>query len=583
MAQSASPPVPPEWRTWTEKTDYRETPRYEETIAYCKKLARSSPLIRFASFGQSGEGRSLPLIIAAENETFTPQTARAAGKAIVLIQACIHAGESDGKDAGLALLRDIAITKTRPGLLDRVVLLFIPIYNVDGHERMSPFNRINQNGPVEMGWRATTTNLNLNRDYMKADAPETRRWLKLWNEWNPDLFIDCHVTDGADFRYDVTYQYEHHENVSPQIVAWAREAFDKRIVPMTEMAGNLLAQYLEFRDNRYLEKGINGFLPTPRFSTGYTPLRNRPGLLIETHMLKDYKTRVRGTYDFLRFTLEEINRDPQSLLRAVRAVDETTVKEGETYDPSRRYPLQLELTDNHRPFQLKGVEYQRELSDVSGAVRVIYGDQPLDLTVPFYDDAKASVTVAPPLYYIVPPQWKNVIEVLAAHGLKLQKLAAPATLDIESYRFSEVKWAQSSFEGHVMPAYKTTIVRERRTFPVNSVVIPLAQTGGHVAIHLLEPDAPDSLIAWGFFNPIFEQKEYGESYVLEKLAREMLAKDEKLRREFEERVATDPKFAASARERLNFFYDRSPYYDPYLNLYPVGRIVSKVDLPLNDF
>ncbi len=583
MAQGNQTNVPAEWQTDAERTQYRETPRYDETLRYAKKLAAASPLIRTQSFGKSGQGRDLPLVIAATNETFTPQSTRRAGKAVLLIQACIHAGESDGKDAGLALLRDIAITKTRRSLLDHVVVLFIPIYNTDGHERFSQYNRINQNGPVEMGWRANATNLNLNRDYMKADAPETRAWLKLWNEWNPDLFIDCHVTDGADFRYNVTYQYEHHENVPAPLLAWERAAFDRRIISATEAAGNLLAPYLEFRDNRDLTKGIDGFLPTPRYSTAYTILRNRPGLLIETHMLKDYRTRVRGTYDLLRFTLEEINRDPASLLSAVREADEQTIAQGRKFDPAQVIPLQLELTDKSTAFPLKGLEYRRELSDVSGAVRVVFGTKPLDLTVPFYDETRASVSVAQPFYYIVPPQWTNAIEVLAAHGLQMQRLAEETTLDVESYRFSEVRFANASFEGRVMPTYKTNVVRERRTFPIGSIIVPLAQASARVAVHLLEPSAPDSLAAWGFFNAVFEQKEFGESYVLEKLAREMMKKNDKLRQEFEQRVASDSKFAASARERLQFFYDRSPYHDKELNLYPVARILSPLNARTIDF
>lgn len=583
MAQNTTQTVPPEWRTWTEQTDYRETPRYEETIAYSRKLDAASPLIRLESFGESGEGRSLPLLIAAEGETFTPEAARRAGKAVVLIQACIHAGEPDGKDAGLALLRDIAITKTRTGLLDHVVVLFIPIYNTDGHERSSPYNRINQNGPAEMGWRATTAGLNLNRDYMKADAPETRAWLRLWANWNPDLFIDCHVTDGADYRYNITYQFEHHGNVHPSILAWERAAFEGRVVPATEAAGNLLSPYLEFRDNRDLSKGIDSFISTPRFSTGYTPVRNRPGLLVETHMLKDYRSRVRGTYDLLSFTLEEVNRDPQALLRAVRQADEQTISEGQRYDASRTYPLQFELTDKATPFQLKAIESRTELSDVSGAVRVIFGTKPVDLTVPLYDETRVTAEASTPLYYIVPPQWKDVIAVLSAHGLRLQRLVEPATVEVESYRFSEAKWAASPFEGRVMPTFKTQSVREKRMFPSGSVLVPLAQPSARVAMHLLEPHAPDSLAAWGFFNTVFEQKEYGEAYVLEKLAREMMAKDEALRREFEQRLMSDPKFAASSRERLRFFYERSPYWDPQLNLYPVGRIVSSLNLKLKEF
>src|SRR5258705_4194442 len=217
--------LPSDWQTHAERTNYRETPRYAETVAYAERLAGSSPLVEYRSFGKSGQGRDLPLLIASEGDTFNPEAARKAGKAVILIQSCIHAGEPDGKDAGLALLRDLAISKSLPGLLDHVVVLFIPIYNTDGHERSSAYNRINQNGPAEMGWRTTSSYQNLNRDYMKADTPETRAWLSLWNEWQPDLFIDCHVTDGADYRSNITYHFERHEGLDPEIVEWEQDVF----------------------------------------------------------------------------------------------------------------------------------------------------------------------------------------------------------------------------------------------------------------------------------------------------------------------------------------------------------------------
>ncbi|MEO8434637.1 MAG: M14 family metallopeptidase [Pyrinomonadaceae bacterium] len=571
-SQSESSLVAGEWLTFSERTDYRETPRYNETIAFARKLDAASPLIRFTSFGKSGEGRELPLLIAAKGGTFTLSSARNAGKAIILVQACIHAGESDGKDAGLALFRDIGITKTREALLDHAVILFIPIYNTDGHERFGPYNRINQNGPREMGWRTTSTRLNLNRDYMKADAPETRSWLRLWNEWNPDLFVDCHVTDGADFRYNVTYQYEHHQGVPASILEWEREAIDRRAVASAEKEGNLLSLYLEFRDNRDLTRGVSDFSGTPRFSTAYAAIRNRPGLLIETHMLKDYRSRVRGTYDFLVGLLQEVNRDPGSLRDAARAADDQTIAEASISGSRPLYPLNFELTDQSRPYPLKGVKYTTEMSDVSGALRVIYGTEPVDITVPLYDQFRVTASVAPPLYYIVPVQWTPVVDVLKAHGLKLQLLARASTLEIETYRFSEVKFASASFEGRILASFKTEPVRERRTFPAGSIVVPMAQPAARVAVHLLEPGGPDSLVAWGFFNAIFEQKEFGESYVLEKIAREMMAKDPRLRKEFEQRLASDAKFAASPRQRLEFFYTRSPYRDSQLNLYPVGRL-----------
>ncbi|HEX5965057.1 MAG TPA: M14 family metallopeptidase, partial [Pyrinomonadaceae bacterium] len=364
--------IPPEWRTPAEITDYRETPNYDDTVAYARRLAHASPAIDYRGFGYSGQGRELPLIVASETGAFTPETAKMQGKAVVLIQACIHAGEPDGKDAGFALLRDIAITKTVTGILENTVLLFIPIYNTDGHERPSRYNRINQNGPEEMGWRATSTYQNLNRDYMKADTPETRAWLNLWNEWDPDLFIDCHVTDGADYRCNITYHHEHHAGVDDAVLAWERDVFGANVAPATEAAGNVISWYLEFIDNRDLSLGTRDFNGSPRFSTGYVPIRNRPGILIETHMLKDYRSRVIGTYDFLRAALAEVNREPERLKQLGREADERAVALGRNYDPARLYPLDFETTDETTPFQVRAYQYNTDESAVSGDKRVVY-------------------------------------------------------------------------------------------------------------------------------------------------------------------------------------------------------------------
>ncbi len=573
-AQSESKNIPRDWQTLAEQTDYQKSWRYAETIAYAQKLAKASPLIEYKSFGKSGEGRDLLLLIVSNEKTFTPAAARKKGKAIVFIQAGIHSGEIDGKDAGFALLRDIAITKTRADLLKETVIIFVPIYNVDGHELASNYNRINQNGPDEMGFRATSANLNLNRDYMKADAPETRAWLALWNEWKPDFFVDCHVTDGADFRYNVTYEYAHHAETSPFIKNWMDEHFDGNVVPKVESEGNILTHYIEFA-GREVTGGVATFIATPRFATGYTPLRHRAGLLIETHSLKPYRSRVRGTYDILRYTIEEINQNKKSLFEANKKAEAETTERGKTYDATRQFPLRLEIVNKSTPFAFKGIEYKVEESDISGAKRIIYGTKPLDITIPKFDQAKVSASVAPPLFYIVPPQWQKVIGVLEAHGIKFQRIEQPLKIEVESYRFSDVKFANASFESRVTLNFKTIPIKETREFPANSVIISLDQEAANVAIHLLEPNSPDSFMYWGFFNAIFEQKEYGEGYIVEKVAREMLAKNPELKKEFEEKLK-DEKFAKSPNARLNFFYERSPYYDKRIGLYPVGRITTKI-------
>lgn len=575
-AQSESKNVPKQWQTLAEQTDYKKSWNYADTISYAQKLAKDSDLIEYKSFGRSGEGREMPLLIAAENKDFTPEKAKKSGKAIIFIQAGIHSGEIDGKDAGFALLRDAAITKTLPELLKNSIILFVPIYNVDGHELSSPYNRINQNGPDEMGFRATSTNLNLNRDYMKADAPETRAWLNLWNEWKPDFFIDCHVTDGAEFQYNVTYEYAHFQEVSPEIKNWMDKYFDGSVVPKVEKEGNLLTHYVEFA-GREVTNGVATFIATPRFATGYAPLRNRAGLLIETHSYKNYRSRVRGTYDILRYTVEEINQNKQSLFDANKKAEAETIERGKTYDATRQFPLRLQITEQSEPFEFKGTEYKKEKSDISGVEMIAYGTKPLNITIPKYDTAKISASVAPPLYYIVPAQWQNVIEIIKAHDIKFQTITKPLTVEVESYRLTEPKFSPQSFESHNTVSYKAVSVKETRTFPTNSIIIPLEQEAANVAIHLLEPDSPDSFLYWGFFSAIFEQKEYGEAYVLEKLAREMLAKDANLKKEFEEKLK-DEAFAKNPRARLTFFYERSPYFDKRIGLYPVGRIVTKLTL-----
>jgi hypothetical protein len=567
-------------QTHAELTNYRQTPNYADTIAFAQQLANATPAIEYRSFGHSGQGRELPLLIASETQTFTPEAAREQGKAVVLIQACIHSGEPDGKDAGFALLRDIAITKTAAGILENVVLLFMPIYNTDGHERSTPYNRINQNGPESMGWRTTGTYQNLNRDYMKADTPETRAWLRLWNEWDPHLFIDCHVTDGADYRCNITFHHEHHAGVDNALLEWERDVFDKKVVRATEAAGNVISWYLEFIDNRDLTLGTRDFNGSPRFSTGYVPLRNRPGILIETHMIKDYRSRVIGTYDFLRAALTEVNRTPDQLIRICREADQRTIDAARAYNPSNLFPLDFELTDQTAPFELKAFEYQTEQSDVSGDLRVIYGREPLDLTIPMYDTFRVTAAVAPPLQYIVPTQWTTVIEVLNAHGIRFRTLAEKSSIEVESYRFTNVQWPAGPFEGRHMPRFEVERVVEVREFPAGSVVVPLAQPLGKLILNMLEPQAPDSFARWGFFNAIFEEKEYAEHYVLETLAREMMAADQELKREFEELLENDEDFAASPAQRLRFFYKRSPYWDPQIDVYPVGRIVDALNLPL---
>jgi hypothetical protein len=578
-ASNATTP-PPEWRTRAERTAFRETSDYAETVAYCERLAAASPWVRYSTFGTSPEGRPLPLLVVSRDRAFTPEAARKTGKPIVLVQNGIHSGEIDGKEASLALVREIAVTKSLAALVEDAILVVIPIYNVDGHERSSPYNRINQNGPESMGWRATAQGYNLNRDYLKADAPETRALLALFDAWQPHLFVDTHVTDGADFQYDVLYTLEADGYVAPEVGRYVTDVFEPRVRPAMERAGHIVESYFNPRDYADISKGIERMVFTPRFSNGFGALVNRPTILVETHMFKTFERRIDATYDLLVETLRAVNAEPKALVEATRAADAAAARLGGT---GGDVPLTLEVTDTPRTITFRGVEFRFEESDVSGTRRIVYGDAPRDFEMPRFDELRVTKSVAAPRAYVVPGEWTEVVERLRAHGIALERLEAPVEAELETYRLESPTWSPAPFEGHHPVRFTARAVRERRTLDPGDVVVRLDQPKARLVVHLLEPEAPDSLAAWGFFDTIFEQKEYGEGYVLEKLAREMLANDPALEREFKERLAADPKFAADARARLNFFYRRSPYWDSKLGAYPVVRLTGPLQLKTRPF
>lgn len=592
---SALLPAQTDWRTPAELTDYRTTPDYADTVAYLERIAAAAPKqVRIENFGKTGEGRDLKIVIASKDGVFDPAAIHTSGRVILLVQNSIHAGEMDGKDSCLALLRELVITKSKANLLDHAVLVFIPVYNLDGHERRSPYNRINQNGPEEMGFRANGSNLNLNRDYMKADAPETCAFLKLFHRWLPDFFVDDHVTDGADFQYDVTFAIDHGLNVAPATAAWAEQIAPELADAVNKTGHVAFPTYIDLNDETDPTKGIGYYFDPSRFSTGQIILENRPGMLVELHMLKDYKTRVTGNYELLSALLTVLNRDASKLIALNRDADAAAAKLGTEPLSKEIFPLEIDWNGETTPVLFHGYQFTRELSAISGAIWISYSHQPLDMTIPMNTGEKVTASTTPPAGYVVPQQWAHVLEVLSAHDVVTHRTTAAWTGQVERYQCSGMQWQGRPFEGR-HPIFggegesgagagkfgRCTLTSESVTIPAGSVIVPLNQRLSKVAINWLEPEAPDSAMRWGFFDAIFEQKEYGEGYVLEKLAREMLAKDPALKAEFEARIQSDPKFAASPYARLNFFYEHSPWYKANrVGEYPVLRLPSLTGLPL---
>jgi hypothetical protein len=564
----------PDWRTRAERTGYAETARYAEVVAYCRRLADFSPHVHYTTFGTSAQGRPLPLLILSRDRAFTPAAARASEKALVLVQNCIHPGECAGKDASLALARDIAVTGELAGLLDHVNLLIMPIFNPDGHERFGPASRINQRGPREAGWRVTATNLDLNRDYIKADAVEMPHWLRGWTAWQPDLLIDNHTTNGTDHQYDMLYAATVHADTAPEVADWVRGRLLPPVLAGLAADGCRTFPYGDPPDRADPSAGYAAAVEySPRYSTGYAAACNRPALLVEAHALKTYERRVWATQTLLRHVLAVVNADAPQLKAAVAAADRHSVAQrGAGGDGT--LVLQMTRGAGSEPVVYQAVAQHLRPSDVTGGLVVEYGDTPVDVETRLYAEAVVARAVQPPPAYLVPPQWTEIIERLQLHGVEFFRLCRPESLEVELYRLEDVTFETHPSEGRFGPRFNVSRETAQREFPAGTVVVLLNQRRARLAVHLLDAEAPDALLRRGLFNAIFERREYAETYALEPLAQRMLAADPALRAEFAERLQTDGEFARSPGARLEFFYRRSPYWDDALNLYPGARLLD---------
>lgn len=563
----------PDLKTYYETSGYKATPRYAETIDYCIKLDEASPFIKYTTFGKSAQGRDLPLLIVDKNAHFTVSEVRQSNNIVFLIQAGIHAGEIDGKEAGFLLLKDLISKPELNHLLDHITILFMPIFNVDGHERFSPYSRANQNGPEEMGWRVTAQNLNLNRDYLKADTPEMQSWLFLYNTWLPEFFADCHVTDGADYQYAITYKIEQHGILDRGLINWIEQLFLPTLKKSMAREGFPLIEYVTFRQDQQMESGMTTWAAPPRFSDGYSAIQNRPALLIETHMFKDYKSRVAATYAILKNTLEILDREYQNLKIKIAEADACTANSSFREYP---YTLTYKYGEQSEIIEFLGYEYEIVKSDLTGGDWYRYHqDKPKTYLIPFYNKMEPNLQVRLAEAYIVPVEWHEVINRIKLHGIDYTELAKEVRLEVHSYKFKNPQWSKSPYEGRQTVTFDVQSIIETRTFLAGSIVIDMNQRSAKVIANILEPEGPDSFVYWGFFNTIFEQKEYVESYVMEERARLMLASDSLLGEELETMLKSDSSLVNNQQAILMWFYKKSPYWDDRKDIYPVGRIMDR--------
>lgn len=545
--------------TTAEASQYVRTGRYDEAVRLCTDFARVYSGVRCETIGESGEGRPIVALVLAKHEQLP----------VIYVQAGIHAGEIEGKDAGFWFLRDLLDGKVAPGALDKVRIVFVPVMSPDGHERFRANNRPNQRGPEEMGWRTNATRLNLNRDFVKADAPETQAVLRVIDKYSPVLLVDLHTTDGAKFEQDISV------TVTPVAPRGDRldevaGAFSNAMMGRLAQLGHLpLWFYPSFVTD---EEPMSGFAvgeAPPRFAHFYMAARSRLGMLVETHSWRTYKERAASTYHTLQAIAEYATTHASEWSAAEADADRRDQTLGGT-------PVTL-IWDNgpgKHEIDFKGYAFEKRTSDLTGGPWVIYDEtKPEIWKVPLYDEIIPQITVtAPRGGYLVDGGYAQVVAAqLDKHGIRYVRLAGQPKLAVETFRATKATFAKETYEGRTRVALEGGWKPETRTLDQGALFVPIAQSKARLVLHLFEPSLPDSLVAWGMFNTAFERKEYIEPYVIEEEARKMLAADSQLRAQFEAAVASDPELAKSVEAKREWFYRRHASWDERLDLVPVYR------------
>jgi murein tripeptide amidase MpaA len=579
-------------KTLAELSNFQQTGRTDEVERLSGELARKWPeAVNSFEYGRSGEGRPMRALVVSRTGALTAEQIQARNIPLLMLQGGIHPGESDGKDAGFIALREMLEGAAAPGVLDRIAILFVPAFNTDGHERTGRWNRPNQVGPEETGWRTTSVNLNLNRDYTKADTPEMRAMLRLIDSWDPLVCADLHVTDGADFEPDVSIQVEPINQGDPDLRASAVGLRDRLIDRLAELGSLPLNFYPDFAKTDDPASGFALTVYSPRFSTGYFPQRNRYTVLVETHSWKNYEHRVKVTFNTIVTLAELVAAQGREWLELCRAADETAKALGgrdvtldyvtRWREPSRAGTAVDQRDDaGARMIEFRGYAYTRNQSAISGDLVTVYDPKtPQIWRVPMRDAVKPLLVVrAPGAGYVVPVGFvPEIAPRLAAHGIATVGVKGRRTgVRANLFRASEVKFSAAPFEGRMRAQIDGTWIDAVTDIEAGALFVPVAQRLARLVMALFEPRAPDSLAAWGFFNACFEQKEQMEPYVAEQIAAQMLAADPVLRADFAAKLEADPYFAASPGDRLEFFLRRHASWDERYNLYPVMR----VDVPL---
>ncbi len=543
-----------------------QTPTYDQTIDWYKAIASQHSQVSLMEYGLTDVGKPLHLAVLSNDGDFDPTSLKEKGKRIVLINNAIHPGEPCGVDASMLLIRDLLTKEELIELLDNVVVAIIPMYNIGGVLNRSSHSRANQNGPIEYGFRGNAKNLDLNRDFIKCDSRNAKAFTEIFQAWQPDVFIDNHTSNGADYQYVMTMIGSQHNKLGGALGKYLKEEMMPLLFEDMEKKGWPMTPYVYARTTP--DEGIAGFLDLPRYSTGYAALFNSIGFVPETHMLKPYEQRVESTRAFSLAVVQLLHGAQGEKIAQLRQSTIEASKSQESF--AINWELDQEKVDS---FLFKGYTAKYKPSEITGLDRLYYDrNEPFEKNIPFFDHYKTSLEIKRPAAYLIPQAWHAVLERLKWNGIEMERLDADRKIEVEVYYIKDYKTREQPYEGHYLHR-NVEVEKDTQTlqFYKGDYLVKMNQAKNRFLVETLEPQAPDSYFCWGFFDAILQQKEYFSPYVFEDLAVELLKKDADLKKRLEKKQQEDKEFAKSGYQQLLFIYKNSAYYERSHGRYPIFR------------
>ncbi|TYP97064.1 zinc carboxypeptidase [Tenacibaculum adriaticum] len=555
-----------DFTTLFEKSNGTETPIYADVISYYKDLADVYTEISIHEIGETDSGKPLHLVVFNSNGKIDLQNIKSSSKNRILINNGIHPGESDGIDASMLLLRDIVQNDSLKKAYKNSIICVIPVYNIGGALNRNSHTRTNQNGPKEYGFRGNARNFDLNRDFIKQDTKNAKTFAHIFHTVNPDVFIDNHVSNGADYQYAITHLFTQHNKLGGKLGEFLEQEMRPQIEESLKQKGIPITPYVNVWGTTP-DRGWSQFMDSPRYSTGYTTLFNTLGLMVETHMLKPYKIRVEQTYELMLSTFD-FTENNSAIIKNLRANAAADILNKNTYS------VQFKVDDkNPSPFNFKGYEGYFINSKVSNGKRLFYDrTKPYEKPVNYYNNFVTTKEVTIPKAYILPKGWHAIIDRLKNNNIEFTHFKKDTTLTVEVSHIADYKTKEMAYEGHYLH-YNTSVKKstENVLFKKGDIYIPTNQNGVRYLLETLETEAVDSFFNWNFFDTILQQKESYSAYVFEDKAEEFLTQNPTIKQEFDTKIKTDTTFANNPRTQLYWVYLQTPNYEKAHMLVPVYK------------